>query len=155
MSFLFLNVLVRKCFRSHTHAHTHSTLYECAPPLSIFTPHLLMTLKSTEGKGPQGGACVSSTLALTVVSAATTTIPLIEEAIVDSTPRKNKSGFWLHVGECSWSDARAVRSVPPDREKPDSPLPADTGSAEPDQVSCTEIKLFEMLMVLFAISILC
>lgn len=71
----------------HTQNPSSLTVCACYASLqSIFAPHLLMTLKPTRGKGLQQGACVSSTLAVRLISAATATIPLIEKGIVDSTP---------------------------------------------------------------------
>lgn len=94
----------------HTLTQTH-TLFSCvcmcvvcASVQSIFAPHLLMTLKPTRGGGlqPGWGACVSSTLAVRLMSAATATIPLIEEGIVDSTPRQTSytAGSGAHVVGC-------------------------------------------------------
>ena len=93
---------------TQTHTRTHTLLscvcmcVVCASVQSIFAPHLLMTLKPTRGgKGlqPGWGGCVSSTLAVRLMSAATATIPLIEEGIVDSTPRQTSytAGSVAHV----------------------------------------------------------
>lgn len=100
---------------SHTNTHRHTltqthTLLSCvcmcvvcASVQSIFAPHLLMTLKPTRGGAAAGlGGCVSSTLAVRLMSAATATIPLIEEGIVDSTPRQTSytAGSGAHVVGC-------------------------------------------------------
>lgn len=76
------------------------------PPLSIFALHLLMTLKPPQGKGLQQGACVSSTLAVRPMSAAAATILLIEEGIVESSPRKQvtlQAIIWF-----TWSDLGSI-----------------------------------------------
>lgn len=88
-----LSFKVYLCENEHTHSDPSPSLHVCVcscvcvPPLSIFAAHLLMTLNPTQGKGLQQGACVSSALAVRFMSAATATIPLIEEGIVDSTPQ--------------------------------------------------------------------
>lgn len=53
-----------------------------------FRPPPVNDIKADPGgeRACSGGACVTSTLAVRFMSVATATLPLIEEAIVDSTP---------------------------------------------------------------------
>ena len=103
-----------------SHTHTHTLLSSvcmcvvCASVRSIFAPHLLMTLKPTRGGKwlqPGWGGCVSSTLAVRLMSAATATILLIEEGIVDSTPRQTSyaagSEPWDRTADASQLQRRA------------------------------------------------
>lgn len=71
-------------------------IYFCPPPVN--------DIKADPGGGAAAGlgGCVSSTLAVRLMSAATATIPLIEEGIVDSTPRQTSytAGSGAHVVGC-------------------------------------------------------